>query len=206
MLFSLFKPGERGAGGPERRRAEPHHAEALVKIREEVGEGRWEPNDGATAAAWVGYQCTDNCMIFPITPSTLMAEMADTWMASKITNAFGQVNQIRQLQSEAGAAGAVHGCVAVGGLATTFTASQGLLLMLPNMIKMAGELTPVVFHVPARAIAGQALSIFGDQNDLCQIRSTGFSILFASNVQETLDFALASHIATLRCRDRKSVV
>jgi homodimeric pyruvate:ferredoxin (flavodoxin) oxidoreductase len=200
MLFSLFKPGERGAGGPERRRAEPHHAEALVKIREEVGEGRWEPNDGATAAAWVGYQCTDNCMIFPITPSTLMAEMADTWMASKITNAFGQVNQVRQLQSEAGAAGAVHGCVAVGGLATTFTASQGLLLMLPNMIKIAGELTPCVFHVPARAIAGQALSIFGDQNDLCQIRSTGFSILFASNVQETLDFALAAHIATLRCR------
>merc|ERR1740117_1360648 len=104
------------------------------------------------------------------------------------------------MQSEAGAAGAVHGVLATGGLCTTFTASQGLLLMIPNMVKIAGELCPCVFHVPARAIAGQALSIFGDQNDIQMVRSTGFAILFASTVQETLDFALASHIATLRSR------
>jgi pyruvate-ferredoxin/flavodoxin oxidoreductase len=185
---------------PSRQPLDEKYSKALEDARKEFGEGKWEPQDGATASAWVAYQCVDNVMIFPITPSTLMAEMADTWATSKVTNAFDQVPVVNQLQSEAGAAGAVHGCLAVGGLATTFTASQGLLLMLPNMLKIAGELTPCVFHVPARAVAGQALSIFGDQNDLCQVRSTGFSILFGSTVQETLDFALAAHIATLRSR------
>jgi pyruvate-ferredoxin/flavodoxin oxidoreductase len=174
--------------------------EALIAARKEIGEGKFVPDDGATASAWVAYQCSDCACIFPITPSTLMAEMADTWMAGKITNAFDQVTKIQQLQSEAGAAGAVHGVLSTGGLATTFTASQGLLLMLPNMVKIAGELTPCVFHIPARAIASQALSIFGDQNDICQVRSTGFAILFGNSVQESLDFALACHIATLRSR------
>lgn len=185
---------------PIRQPLDAKYSKALEDARKEFGEGKWEPQDGATASAWVAYQCVDNIMVFPITPSTLMAEMADTWATSKVTNGFDQVPAVAQLQSEAGAAGAVHGCLAVGGLATTFTASQGLLLMLPNMLKIAGELTPCVFHVPARAVAGQALSIFGDQNDLCQVRSTGFSILFGSTVQETLDFALAAHIATLRSR------
>jgi homodimeric pyruvate:ferredoxin (flavodoxin) oxidoreductase len=185
---------------PPVQKPEPKTADALVAVRKECGEGKFGPDDGATAAAWVGYQCSDCACIFPITPSTLMAEMADTWMAGKITNAFDQVTKIQQMQSEAGAAGAVHGVLATGGLCTTFTASQGLLLMLPNMLKIAGELTPCVFHIPARAIASQALSIFGDQNDVMQVRSTGFAILFANSVQETLDFALASHIATLRAR------
>eukprot|EP00928_Gymnodinium_smaydae_P053914 TRINITY_DN3779_c0_g1_i7.p1 TRINITY_DN3779_c0_g1~~TRINITY_DN3779_c0_g1_i7.p1 ORF type:complete len:1846 (-),score=416.50 TRINITY_DN3779_c0_g1_i7:209-5746(-) len=185
---------------PERKKLDPRIADALVAVRKECGEGKFGPDDGATAAAWVAYQCSDCACIFPITPSTLLAEMADTWMAGKITNAFDQVTKVSQLQSEAGAAGAVHGVLSTGGLATTFTASQGLLLMLPNMIKIAGELTPCVFHIPARAVASQALSIFGDQNDIMQVRSTGFAILFANTVQETLDFALASHIATLRAR------
>jgi len=185
---------------PPKQKAEAAMREKLLAARKECGEGKFGPDDGATAAAWVGYQCTDAQCIFPITPSTLMAEMADTWMAGKITNAFDQVPKVQQMQSEAGAAGAVHGVLSTGGLATTFTASQGLLLMQPNMVKIAGELTPCVFHIPARAIASQALSIFGDQNDIMQVRSTGFAILFANTVQETLDFALAAHIATLRSR------
>jgi len=185
---------------PKKKQLDAKIAEALAAAREEFGEGKYGPDDGATASAWVAYQCSDCACIFPITPSTLMAEMADTWMAGKIPNAFDQVTKIQQLQSEAGAAGAVHGVLSTGGLATTFTASQGLLLMLPNMVKIAGELTPCVFHIPARAIASQALSIFGDQNDIMQVRSTGFAILFANSVQESLDFALASHIATLRAR------
>merc|ERR1719424_1474025 len=181
-------------------KADAKTKEVLKAIRAEFGEGKFGPDDGATASAWVGYQCSDCACIFPFTPSTLMAEMADTWMAGKVTNAFDQVTKIQQMQSEAGAAGAVHGVLATGGLCTTLTASQGLLLMLPNMLKIAGELTPCVFHIPARAIASQALSIFGDQNDVMQVRSTGFAILFANSVQETLDFALVAHIATLRAR------
>lgn len=178
----------------------PHIVKALEDCRKEIGEGPWGPDDGATAAAWVAYQMSDNAFIFPITPSTLMSEMCDTWMAGGTTNAFDQVTKITQLQSEGGAAGAVHGALAVGGLATTFTASQGLLLMIPNMYKIAGELIPCVIHVAARAVAGQALSIFGDQGDIQAVRSTGFAILFGSTVQEALDFALVAHIATLRSR------
>jgi pyruvate-ferredoxin/flavodoxin oxidoreductase len=185
---------------PAKRQVEQHHKEALIAARKEIGEGKFGPDDGATASAWVGYQCSDCACIFPITPSTLMAEMADTWAAGKITNAFDQVLTIKQMQSEAGAAGAVHGVLAAGGLCTTFTASQGLLLMLPNMLKISGEMNPCVFHIPARAVASQALSIFGDQNDVMQTRAAGFALLFASTVQETLDFGLAAHIATLRCR------
>ncbi|CAE8684018.1 unnamed protein product [Polarella glacialis] len=126
--------------------------------------------------------------------------MCDTWAAGGVQNAFEQVTKITQLQSEAGAAGSMHGALAIGGLSTTFTASQGLLLMIPNMYKIAGELTPCVMHIAARAVAGQALSIFGDQNDIQAVRSTGFAILFGATVQEALDFALVSHIATLRSR------
>ena len=179
---------------------DPRIAAALEAARAECGEGKWGPDDGATATAWVAYQMSDNAFIFPITPSTLLSEMCDTWSAGGVQNAFEQVTKITQLQSEAGAAGAMHGALAVGGLATTFTASQGLLLMVPNMYKIAGELTPCVMHVAARAVAGQALSIFGDQNDIQAVRSTGFAILFGSTVQQALDFALVSHIATLRSR------
>ncbi|CAJ1388754.1 unnamed protein product, partial [Effrenium voratum] len=185
---------------PEKFVLDPRVAAALEAARRECGEGKWGPDDGATATAWVAYQMSDNAFIFPITPSTLLSEMCDTWSAGGVQNAFEQVTKITQLQSEAGAAGSMHGALSVGGLATTFTASQGLLLMVPNMYKIAGELIPCVMHVAARAVAGQALSIFGDQNDIQAVRSTGFAILFGSSVQQSLDFALASHIATLRSR------
>eukprot|EP00931_Biecheleriopsis_adriatica_P085459 TRINITY_DN5993_c0_g1_i1.p1 TRINITY_DN5993_c0_g1~~TRINITY_DN5993_c0_g1_i1.p1 ORF type:complete len:1862 (-),score=488.91 TRINITY_DN5993_c0_g1_i1:144-5729(-) len=185
---------------PEKVELDPRIAAALEKARKDCGEGKWGPDDGATAAAWVAYQMSDNAFIFPITPSTLLSEMCDTWSAGGVQNAFEQVTKITQLQSEAGAAGAMHGALAVGGLSTTFTASQGLLLMIPNMYKIAGELIPCVMHIAARAVAGQALSIFGDQNDIQAVRSTGFAILFGATVQEALDFALVSHIATLRSR------
>lgn len=199
-LARLSQPGPTIYEEKPTQKPDPKISSALKDIRKECGAGKFEPNDGATAAAWIGYQCSDAACIFPITPSTLMAEMADTWMTGKLTNAFDQVTTITQMQSEAGAAGAVHGVLASGSLCTTFTASQGLLLMLPNMVKIAGELIPTVFHIPSRAIAGQALSIFGDQNDIMQVRSTGFAFLFANTVQETLDFALVAHIATLKSR------
>ena len=153
--------------------------------------------DGNTAAAHVAYAMTDTAAIYPITPSTPMGEIADEWAAQGRTNIFGQKVQIRQMQSEAGAAGAVHGSLAGGALTTTFTASQGLLLMIPNMYKMAGELLPSVFHVSARALAVHALSIFGDHQDVMACRQTGFAMLFSNSVQEVMDLSLVTHLASL---------
>eukprot|EP00933_Yihiella_yeosuensis_P006407 TRINITY_DN1110_c0_g2_i4.p1 TRINITY_DN1110_c0_g2~~TRINITY_DN1110_c0_g2_i4.p1 ORF type:complete len:1858 (-),score=525.91 TRINITY_DN1110_c0_g2_i4:496-6069(-) len=202
LVLAVSGSGKGGVPFKKREDVEldPQIAAALEAARKECGEGKWGPDDGATAAAWVAYQMSENAFIFPITPSTLLSEMCDTWSAGGVQNAFDQVTKITQLQSEAGAAGSMHGALAIGSLSTTFTASQGLLLMIPNMYKIAGELIPCVMHVAARAVAGQALSIFGDQNDIQAVRSTGFAILFGSNVQQALDFALAAHIATLRSR------
>ena len=140
--------------------------------------------DGNTAAAWVAYAMSETAAIYPITPSSTMGEIADEWAAQGRENIFGQKVRIRQLQSEAGAAGAVHGALAGGALTCTFTASQGLLLMIPNMYKIAGELLPGVFHVSARAIAAHALSIFGDHQDVMACRQTGFAMLASASVQE----------------------
>jgi pyruvate-ferredoxin/flavodoxin oxidoreductase len=156
--------------------------------------------DGNEACATVAYQLSDVIAIYPITPSSSMAELADAWAATERPNAWGIVPTVVEMQSEGGAAGAVHGALQGGGLATTFTASQGLLLMIPNMFKIAGELTPTVFHVSARAVATHALSIFGDHSDVMAVRSTGFAMLASSSVQEAQDLALIAHIATLESR------
>jgi pyruvate-ferredoxin/flavodoxin oxidoreductase len=153
--------------------------------------------DGNTAAAHVAYAMSDTAAIYPITPSSTMGEVADEWAAEGRKNIFGQVLSIRELQSEAGAAGSVHGSLVSGALTTTFTASQVLLLMLPNMYKIAGELLPGVFHVSARALATHALSIFGDHQDVMAARPTGFALLCSSSVQECMDLALVAHLAAL---------
>ncbi|MBC16503.1 MAG: pyruvate:ferredoxin (flavodoxin) oxidoreductase [Desulfovibrio sp.] len=153
--------------------------------------------DGNTAAAWVSYAMSETAAIYPITPSSTMGEIADEWAAQGRKNIFGQTVEVRQLQSEAGAAGAVHGSLAGGALTTTFTASQGLLLMIPNMYKIAGELLPCVFHVSARAIAAHALSIFGDHQDVMACRQTGFAMIAAASVQEVMDLSLVAHLATV---------
>ncbi len=154
--------------------------------------------DGNTAAAHIAYAFSDVAAIYPITPSTPMGEEADKWAAYGRKNIFGQVLKIAEMQSEAGAAGAVHGALSAGAFATTFTASQGLLLMIPNMYKIAGELMPAVFHVTGRAVAGQALSIFGDHQDVMAVRMTGFSLLCSNSVQEVMDLALVAHLSTIR--------
>ena len=156
--------------------------------------------DGNTAVAHVAYRLNEVCAIFPITPSSPMAELADEWSSKGIRNIFGTVPVVQEMQSEGGAAGALHGALQSGALATTFTASQGLLLMLPNMFKIAGELTPTVMHVAARSIATQALSIFGDHQDVMAVRSAGFAMLAASSVQEAHDLAAVAQAATLRSR------
>jgi pyruvate-ferredoxin/flavodoxin oxidoreductase len=160
----------------------------------------WITVDGNEACAAVAYQLSDVVAIYPITPSSGMAEAADAWSAARRPNLWGAVPTVVEMQSEGGAAGAVHGALQGGGLATTFTASQGLLLMIPNMFKIAGELTPAVFHVTARAIATHALSIFGDHSDVMSVRSTGFALLSSSSVQEAQDLALIAHAATLESR------
>jgi len=156
--------------------------------------------DGNTAAAHVAYAFSDVAAIYPITPSSPMGEEADAWAAHGRKNLFGQVLTVSELQSEAGAAGAVHGSLAAGAFTTTFTASQGLLLMIPNMYKISGELLPTVFHVSARALAAHALSIYGDHADVMATRQTGFALLCSSSVQEVLDLALVAHLATLRAK------
>ncbi|NND73739.1 MAG: pyruvate:ferredoxin (flavodoxin) oxidoreductase [Ilumatobacter sp.] len=156
--------------------------------------------DGNEAAAAVAYQLSDLVAIYPITPASPMGEHADAWAAAHRENMWGAVPEVIEMQSEAGAAGALHGALQAGALATTFTASQGLLLMLPNMFKIAGELTPAVIHVAARSVATHALSIFGDHSDVMAARTTGFAMLCASSVQEAQDFAAVAHAATLRTR------
>ncbi len=156
--------------------------------------------DGNTAAAHISYAFTDVAAIFPITPSSPMAELADEWAAHGLKNIFGQTVKVVEMQSEGGAAGAVHGSLQAGALTTTYTASQGLLLMVPNMYKIAGELLPAVFHVSARALAGHALSIFGDHSDVMATRQTGFALLASSSVQEAMDLGGVAHLATLKTR------
>lgn len=158
---------------------------------------KWEPNDGCSGSLHVAYQFAETIFIYPITPTTPIGEGADQLAASGKPNAFGIVPKVQQMQSEAGAAGGVHGTVAIGALSTTFTASQGLLLMIPVLYKLAGELQPCVLHIAARAVAGQALAIFGDHSDIMAVRSTGMALLSAHSVQESMDMALVSHIATL---------
>jgi pyruvate-ferredoxin/flavodoxin oxidoreductase len=150
----------------------------------------WVTIDANEAVATVAHKRSEVIAIYPITPSTPMGEFADAWSAADRPNLWGTVPQVVEMQSEGGAAGALHGALQTGALATTFTASQGLLLMIPNMYKIAGELTATVFHVAARSLAAQALSIFGDHADVMATRSTGFALLASSSVQEAQDLAL----------------
>ena len=156
--------------------------------------------DGNTAAAYISYAFTDVAAIYPITPSSTMAEMVDEWASYGRKNIFGQEVKVVEMQSEAGAAGAVHGSLAAGALTTTYTASQGLLLMIPNMYKIAGELLPGVFHVSARSLASQALCIFGDHSDVMSARQTGFALLTSCSVQEVMDLGGIAHMAAVKSR------
>ena len=156
--------------------------------------------DGTEAAAWVAYRLNETMAIYPITPSSPIAEWCDQWSSEGKKNLWGAPPAIIEMQSEGGAVGAVHGMLQTGSLSTTFTASQGLLLMIPNMFKFAGELLPTVFHVTARTVATHALSIFGDHSDIMAVRSTGWAMLGAASVQETMDFALIAQAATLKAR------
>jgi pyruvate-ferredoxin/flavodoxin oxidoreductase len=156
--------------------------------------------DGNEAAVSVAYRLSEVCCIYPITPSSAMAELADEWTSQRRPNVWGTVPVVVEMQSEGGAAGALHGALQSGALATTFTASQGLLLMIPNMYKIAGELTPAVLHVAARSLAAQGLSIFGDHSDVMAVRQTGFAMLSSASVQEAHDLALVAHAASLSSR------
>ena len=156
--------------------------------------------DGNEAAASVAYRLNEVCCIYPITPSSPMAELADEWSSARRENVWGTVPAVVEMQSEGGAAGALHGALQGGALATTFTASQGLLLMIPNMYKIAGELTAAVMHVAARSLATQGLSIFGDHSDVMAVRQTGFAMLASASVQEAHDLALVAQAATLTTR------
>lgn len=161
-------------------------------------EKRFITCDGNFAAAHVAYMFSEHAAIYPITPSSTMAEYVDEWSAFGKKNIFGETVKVTEMQSEGGAAGAVHGSLQAGALTTTFTASQGLLLMIPNMYKIAGELLPTVFHVSARALATQALSIFGDHQDVMACRQTGFAMLASSSVQEAMDLAAVAHLSTIK--------
>ena len=161
---------------------------------------KFKTMDGNTAAAHVSYAFTEVAGIYPITPSSPMADNVDQWAAAGRKNIFGQTVKVVEMQSEAGAAGTVHGSLAAGALTTTYTASQGLLLMIPNMYKIAGELLPTVFHVSARTVASHALNIFGDHSDVMACRQTGFAMLAESNPQEVMDLAAVAHLATLKSR------
>ena len=156
--------------------------------------------DGNNAAAWASYAFTDVAAIYPITPSSVMAEVTDEWAVEKKNNMFGQPVKVVEMQSEAGAAGAVHGSLAAGALTTTYTASQGLLLMIPNMYKMAGELLPSVIHVSARCVASHALNIFGDHSDVMACRQTGYALLCANNPQEVMDLGAIAHLSAIKGR------
>ena len=156
--------------------------------------------DGNTAAATASYAFTEVAAIYPITPSSVMAELTDAWSATGLKNIFDDKVSVVEMQSEAGAAGAVHGSLAAGALTTTFTASQGLLLMIPNMYKIAGELLPCVIHCSARCVASHALNIFGDHSDVYACRQTGFAMLAESNPQEVMDLAAVAHLSAIKGR------
>src|SRR6201989_2278361 len=156
--------------------------------------------DGNEAAASVAFRVSEAMAIFPITPSSTMAELCDEWASRGETNLWGVIPEMAEMQSEGGAAGAVHGALQAGAQATTFTASQGLLLMIPNMYKIAGELSPFTMHVTARTLATHALSIFRDHSDVMACRQTGFALLCSSSVQEAHDMAAVAHAATLETR------
>ncbi|MDY5768166.1 MAG: pyruvate:ferredoxin (flavodoxin) oxidoreductase, partial [Alloprevotella sp.] len=156
--------------------------------------------DGNQAAAHVAYMFSEVAAIYPITPSSPMAEHVDEWSAQGRINLFGDTVKVQEMQSEGGAAGAVHGSLQAGALTTTFTASQGLLLMIPNMYKIAGELLPCVFHVSARTLASHSLCIFGDHQDVMACRQTGFAMLCEGSVQEVMDLSAVAHLATLESR------
>ena len=156
--------------------------------------------DGNEAVADVAYRLNEVIAIYPITPSSPMGEWSDQWQQERRPNIWGAIPKVVEMQSEGGAAGALHGALQAGALATTFTASQGLLLMIPNMYKIAGELTPAVIHVAARTVATHALSIFGDHSDVMAARATGFALLCSSSVQEASDFALIAQVAALESR------
>jgi pyruvate-ferredoxin/flavodoxin oxidoreductase len=160
----------------------------------------WVTLEGNEAAARIAHKLSEVIAIYPITPSTPMGELADAWSAAGQPNIWGTIPQVIEMQSEGGAAGAVHGALQTGALTTTFTASQGLLLMIPNMYKIAGELTSAVFHVAARSLAAQGLSIFGDHSDVMAVRATGWGLLSSASVQEAQDMALIAHAATLEAR------
>ena len=156
--------------------------------------------DGNNAAAWVSYPFTDVAAIYPITPSSVMAEVTDTWSAKDKKNLFGQPVTVAEMQSEAGAAGTVHGSLSAGALTTTYTASQGLLLMIPNMYKIAGELLPNVIHVSARCVSSHALNIFGDHSDIYACRQTGYAMLCSGSAQEVMDLGAVAHLSTIKGR------
>src|SRR5512145_330149 len=156
--------------------------------------------DGNYAASHVAYMFSEVAAIYPITPSSTMAEYVDEWAAGGRKNIFGEEVKLVEMQSEAGAAGALHGALQAGSLATTFTASQGLLLMIPNMYKISGELLPGVLHVSARALAAHSLSIFGDHSDVMATRNTGFAMLATGSVQEVMDIAPVAHLAAIKSR------
>lgn len=162
--------------------------------------GNYVTLDGCEAAARIAYKVSEVAIIYPITPSSPLGEHADSWAASSLPNLWGSVPKVYEMQSEGGAAGSVHGALQAGSITSTFTASQGLLLMIPNMYKIAGELTSTVFHVTARSLATSALSIFGDHSDVMSCRSTGWAMLFANSVQEAADMALIAHASTLEAR------
>ena len=156
--------------------------------------------NGNEAAAHIAYKTNEVCAIYPITPSSGMSELVAEWSAVHQENIYGSVPSVFEMQSEGGVAGALHGALQTGSLATTFTASQGLLLMMPNMYKIAGELTPNVIHVATRSVATHALSVFGDHSDIMAVRNTGYAFLGAASVQEAMDFALIAQASTLACR------
>ena len=156
--------------------------------------------DGNSAAAHVSYAFTDVAAIYPITPSSVMADETDKYATVGRKNLFGREVQVTEMQSEGGAAGAVHGSLTAGALTTTYTASQGLLLMIPNMYKIAGELLPSVIHVSARALTSHALSIFGDHSDIYACRQTGYAMLCSNNPQEVMDLAAVAHLAAIKGR------
>ena len=162
-----------------------------------MGKRQLKTMDGNTAAAHVAYAFTEVAAIYPITPSSPMAESVDEWTSQDRVNIFGEKVKVMEMQSEGGAAGAVHGSANAGAYTTTFTASQGLLLMIPNMYKIAAEQIPAVFHVSARALATHALSIFGDHQDVMSVRQTGFAMLASNNVQQVMDLGAVAHLSTI---------